>query len=138
MIKIQSGFRPHRSTQDNLSFVLQKITEATRENKRLLTKMFDIASAFDKVWHQGLLIKLITMETPLYLVQLIQDFLKDTTFSVKMDDYETQMYSISCGVPQGAFMSPTLFSIYINDIPVRYDNRKGRHSLLYALFTRQK
>ena len=72
------------------------------------------------------------METPLYLVQLIQDFLKDTTFSVKMDDYETQMYSISCGVPQGAFMSPTLFSIYINDIPVRYDNRKGRHSLLYA------
>ena len=94
--------------------------------------MFDIASAFDKVWHQGLLFKLAKIETPLYLIELIADFLKDRTFSVKIDQFETAKYNISCGVPQGAVISPTLFSIFINDVPIRYDNKKGQYSLLYA------
>ena len=29
---------------------------------------FDIASAFDKVWHNGLIYKLVEMKLPLYLV----------------------------------------------------------------------
>ena len=54
------------------------------------------------------------------------------TFSVKVGDYETLKYKITCEVPQGAVLSPTLFSIFINDIPSRYDNKRGRHTLLYA------
>lgn len=132
LIKSQSGFRPHRSTQDNLTFASQKIKEATSSNKKIVAIMFDIASAFDKVWHKGLLYKLAQHNTPLYLLELIKDFLTDRTFSVKIGSFETGKYSISCGVPQGAVLSPTLFSVFINDIPAKFDNKKGQHSLLYA------
>jgi hypothetical protein len=84
--------------------------------------MFDIASAFDKVLHKGLLFKLAKVNTPIYLVELIKDFLTDHTFSIKIDSFESMKYPITCEVPQDAVMSPNLFTIFINYIPNRWNN----------------
>jgi hypothetical protein len=55
LIKPQSGFRDHRSTKDNIIFTTQKIQQGFAEKKKTLGIFFDVASAFDKVWHNGLL-----------------------------------------------------------------------------------
>ena len=54
IIKQQSGFRNHRQTKDNLLFITQKISEQFNRRKKVLAIFFDIAAAFDKVWHKGL------------------------------------------------------------------------------------
>jgi hypothetical protein len=131
IIKQQSGFRNHRQTKDNLVFILQKTQESFVRKKKVLAFFFDISQAFDKVWHVGLITKLIEIMTPLYIIKWLDFYLEDRKFCVRIEDFRTEFKHIKCGVPQGAVLSPTLFSIYINDIPTMFDENKA-YSLLFA------
>lgn len=51
IIKQQSGFRNLRQTKDNLLHIIQKTIESFNRKKKVCAVFFDIASAFDKVWH---------------------------------------------------------------------------------------
>jgi len=95
--------------------------------------VFDIAKAFDKVSHNGLIYKLHKINIPRKLGQWIMDFLQDRKFRVKVGDAVSDLFSIETSVMQGAIISPILFSIYINDILVinEYLNQEIT-SLLFA------
>ena len=130
LIKQQSGFRRGRQTRDNLIFLTQKVQEAFNKGEKVLSIYFDVAAAFDKVWHQGLLFKLIKLKTPYYLVRILQEFLSDRSFMVKVGNNVSSERPIECGVPQGAVLSPTLFSVFINDVPI--NDSKNEQTLLFA------
>ena len=117
LVKQQSGFREKMSTRDNLFFLVQKSFEGFNKNKNHISIFFDITAAFDKVWHSGLIHKLVEIKTPLYLVNIIVAFLTNRKFQIKVGDFVTGLNNITCGVPQGACLSPTLFSVFINDVP---------------------
>jgi hypothetical protein len=127
----QSGFRKHRQTKDNILFLLQKIQESFKRKKKVLSFFFDISQAFDKVWHAGIIFKVINLNFPLYIIKWLHFYLEDRIFCIKVDSYTSIFRKITCGVPQGAVLSPTLFSIYINDIPCMFDKNKA-FSLLFA------
>jgi len=131
IIDNQSGFRRARQTKDNLIALVQKSLEATSNGGKVVTVFFDIASAFDKVWHKGLIYKLAQINTPYYLIKIIEDFLDGRTFKVKIDEYTTESFEIKVGVPQGAVLSPTLFSIYINDVCTKNEKNKS-YTMLFA------
>jgi hypothetical protein len=118
LVKNQSGFRKNRQTKDNLLFLTQKAQEGFNEDKKTLAVFFDVAAAFDKVWHLGVIYKLIQLKVPYYLIVIIWAFLSDRTFVVKVDGVKSSIRIIICGVPQGGVLSPTLFSLYINDLPL--------------------
>ena len=92
---------------------------------------FDIEAAFDKVWHAGLIKKLVDIKLPYYLLRIIINFLSNRKFVVKVNDAKSEPIAIACGVPQGAVLSPTLFSIYINDSPSR-NSKNLEQTLLFA------
>ncbi len=88
-------------------------------------------SAFDKVWHNGLIFKLIKANIPVYLVAWIKDFISNRSFTVEVEDARSDSKYITCGVPQGAVLSPFLFSLFINDIPDSTEKNKN-YNLLFA------
>jgi hypothetical protein len=118
LIMNQSGFRRFRRTADNLFFLTQKAQQAIRKGKRMCCFFFDIKKAFDNVWHGGLLNKLIEMSCPAYLVLWIADFLSGRTFIVHVGNCCSSPRPIVVGVPQGAVLSPLLFNVFINNIPL--------------------
>ena len=68
---------------------------------------------------------------PNALTSWIKDFLSNRYFKVRINDILSEKTEIRAGVPQGAVLSPTLFSIFINDIPIQSKKNKD-YSLLFA------
>jgi hypothetical protein len=118
LIKNQSGFRKARQTKDNILYLIQMAQEGFNKGEKTTAIFFDVQAAFDKVWHSGLIYKLFLLRVPFYIIMIIKDFLTGRTFVVKIEGKVSSVRVVMCGVPQGGVLSPTMFSLYINDIPV--------------------
>ncbi|GFU41648.1 probable RNA-directed DNA polymerase from transposon X-element [Trichonephila clavipes] len=118
----QHGFRPRLSTSHQLLRVVEYVKTGYKDKKYTGAIFLDIQKAFDRVWHVGLIFKLIKFNTPPPLILIINSFLTNRNFAVRVNDTHSTTRNIKAGAPQGALLSPTLFNIYINDIP------KTRHT----------
>jgi retron-type reverse transcriptase len=103
----------------------QKISEGFSLNKNTTCLMFDISKVFDKIWHNGLAFKLFKLNVPTYIVTWIREFLLNRKFSVKHNETLSREFNIMTGVPQGVVLSPILFNVYINDIPLHITTGHG-------------
>ena len=77
---------------------------------------FDLKKAFDKVWHRGLIAKLNAVGIRGSALKWFESFLENRNHVTVVNGRVSSPAEIHAGVPQGAILSPLLFSIYVNDI----------------------
>uniref|UniRef100_A0ABD2W1S9 Reverse transcriptase domain-containing protein n=1 Tax=Trichogramma kaykai TaxID=54128 RepID=A0ABD2W1S9_9HYME len=112
----QFGFRESHSTLEQVNRIVVKIRESF-ENKKYCSAVFlDVAQAFDKVWHAGLLYK-IKLHFPDSYYQLLKSYLENRTFQTKVGGETSELHKIHAGVPQGSVIGPTLYLLYTADLP---------------------
>jgi len=113
----QFGFRPKHSTALQLARLVHRITRNFNE-KRLTGAVFlDVAKAFDTVWVDGLLYKLIILNYSSYIFKTVSSYLKGRTFEASFQTATSTSRCMRAGVAQGGIVSPVLFSLYVNDMP---------------------
>ena len=112
----QAGFRQHRSTEDQVTYIAQEIEDTFQGKQHAVAVWVDLEKAFDKVWKDGLKLKLLRSGVTGNMYKWIDSYLSERSGRVHLQGHLSRKLKIEQGVPQGGVLSPTLFLIYINDM----------------------
>ena len=116
----QAGFRQNRCTTDQILKLVQDASDQIHSpgSNRLIATFYDYEKAYDKVWRDGLIHKMIKLGVPHRFVVYVRQFLATRSTRVEVNGRRSNSFFLKEGLPQGSSISPLLFLIYINDIDV--------------------
>ena len=112
----QFGFRNRHSTIHQVNRITDTIASALEKKQYCNAVFLDVAQAFDRVWHPGLLFKLKKILPPAFYL-FFKSYLVNRQFAVRYRSSLSSISTIEAGVPQGAITAPVLFNIFIADQP---------------------
>lgn len=117
LINQQFGFKSGHSTTHQVLRITEKISLEFNKDVSTGMVLLDVEKAFDTVWHEGLIFKMIEYGFPLEIILIILSFLTDRESFVSMNGSDSIRFEMPAGLPQGSTLSPHLYIIYINDVP---------------------
>lgn len=114
---VQFGFRRGHSTIHQAMRIKQYIAGEKLTRRSTGMVLLDIEKAFDSIWHDGLIFKLIKMRIPSHLLRMIQSFIRNRSFAVQVNNARSRDIPIPAGLAQGTCISPILYALFVADLP---------------------
>ena len=115
----QAGFRRRRCCEDQVVRLAQEVSDGFQRvpSQRTVLALLDYSKAYDTVWRELLLERLLEAGVPTRFVVWVSAFLRNRLGRVVVDGVEGRRRVFRQGLPQGSVLSPLLFLFFIN--PVR-------------------
>ena len=112
----QYGFRKNMSTAMAIMELVENITNAMDNGKFTICVFIDLKKAFDTVDHSILVTKLDHYGIRGVAKKWLSSYLKNRKQYVCFNGTDSGFLPVSCGVPQGSIIGPSLFLLYVNDL----------------------
>ena len=125
----QNGFRKGKSTSSALAEFLDDTIAELNSSKISVAAYLDFQKAFDTIDHDILLSKLSKSGIGAKVLKLLKNYLSNRQQKTMLFGTSSSLLPIKIGVPQGSTIGPTMFIVYINDLP---DVLKSSKALMYA------
>ena len=124
----KSDFEPVDTCTNQLLSITLEIFKSFDDGWEVRGVFLDISKTFDKVWHEGLLLKLRLKRISGNLLKFMEDFLAIRYHRIVLNWQVSKWAAVKAGVPQGSIYGLLLFLIYNNNL----SNELSPNPRLYA------
>lgn len=114
--EFQAGFRKRYSVVDNIYNLASIVHLKFDEKKKVYAFFVDFKAAFDKIPRKYLFRKLRSLGLPNKIINLIENIYRHTRSAVWTGSELSDFFETHAGVKQGCLLSPTLFTLYLEDL----------------------
>ena len=133
----QIGFMPGSRTTDHI-LILKTLHDKyvnQHKNGKIYACFVAFKKAFDSVWHEGLLLKLLHNKIGgTFYDLIIKNLYSNSQCAVKYSDHRTTFFPYKKGVRQGCTDSPLLFNFYIlNELYQKFSKRQVQTQRYYLM-----